>query len=292
VGSKGLDGLQCPITKRIIGLPLTDEELASIEYLRKPFGSGYRHVLRSYTSSSYRAVATGQDLGHRRNPAEAALLYHMSSSEAKPKPMVYSDKVLKPAENITSLYYHDVSEEDIVELEYLKSSRNIHGYRNVTQMFSTGRYASNVIVDKRNIYLGSFKTVVEAAMALHLFFQTGRVIRNLTPADSMTKFVLTDVELKLLKLSNKNQFGFLGVGFNKNKFTATAKEYKTQLALGRYLTAQEAAWAVYLFYEYGIKYKDIMLLARTGELYPSDDAFSRAFPRPLFTIEELCGNQI
>lgn len=288
VGAKGLDGLYCPITKRIIGSPLTEEELVSIEHLKKPFGCGYKHVLPSSNGRSFRACfsygAKTKDLGHRKNPAEAALLYHLSPDHRKPALLVSSQKDFIQKHGANSLFYLDINEEDITELEYLKSVRNKHGYRNIEQTFATGRYTANITVDHRTIYLGSYLTVLEAAMSVHIFFQTGKIVRNLTPKHSMTSFVLTEVELEKIKaiVSTKAASGYSGVLLYKNKYTASWSAYKEKLGLGRYLTKEEAAWACYLWLEYGLRYKEIMLLARTGRLYP--DATQRVAE---YTLEDL-----
>ena len=288
VGRKGLDGLYCPITKRIIGSPLTEDELASIEHLKKSFGCGYKHVLQSSTSKSFMACFNysggTQDLGHRKNPAEAALLYHMSPDHRKPSLRVSSQKDFIQKAASQSLYYFDISEEDIAELEYLKSDRNKHGYRNVTQNFTNGRYNVVVELDNKPLYLGSYLTVLEAAMSVHIFFQTGKIVRNLTPNHSMTSFTLTEVELGKIKaiVSSKAASGYSGVLLYKNKYTASWSAYKEKLGLGRYITKEEAAWACYLWLEYGLRYREIMLLARTGRLYP--DASQKVAE---YTLEDL-----
>ena len=258
---------------RIIGTPLTPEEYSRIEWLEKDWGTGYRHVYQSNTSKSFSASFNYEestvDLGHRRNPAEAALLYAMSKDPRKPK--ARSTCVIAPDEPIIRCQYMvHVFPEDLPLLEYLKSPGSNSGYQNVR--LYKGAYIASLIIDQRLIYLGRYKTPEEAAMVLHLFFRTGKIIRQ---KDSMLQFNLTLENFTVLNTfrtalrNSKGKDMEVYVKVDKDgRFRATGKDWKRQISLGRYKTEQEAWWAIYLYLEHGLMYADIAVLARTNKTMP------------------------
>lgn len=282
VGSRGLDGLPCDITGRIIGSPLTDEELALIEPNRRPNTAGWLGVQKSSTSASFKACFTAftddgddvqVDLGHRRNPQEAALIYVMSTDFRKPKPRVYSEREFAVKSQTRSLYYFDLDDDDLEVIAYLKTDRNITGYENVTRQMSNGRYGASMIVDKAPVYLGSYITPEEAAFAVHVYFRTGnKDLQNKVPRynEGQNMFILTDQELlEIAYLKNdKNATGYKGVGYTGTRYTANWNAYKQRLSFGRYLSPEEAAWAIHLYLDLGLLYRDISVLAKTNTLRP------------------------
>jgi hypothetical protein len=283
-GPRGLDGLRCFVTNRIIGSPLTAEELALIEPFKRNNASGYLGVQKSYTSKSYRAVFNAfddlgkqitVDLGHRRNPAEAALLYVMSDDYRKPKLRKISDRSMKFASKTNSLYYFDLDPEDIDIIEYLRTDKNLNGYENVTRQLSNGRYSAWMVVDRRKVYLGSYETPEEAAFAVHVYFTTGnKNLQNKVPRynEGQNMFKLTAKELEIISYlkTTENVTGYKGVGYTGTRYSANWNAYKKRLSLGKYLSPEQAAWAIHLYLDQGITYTEISVLAKTDKLYPTD----------------------
>jgi len=280
-GPKGLDGLWCHITKRVIGTPLRRSECQAIEYMTRTSNkSGFLGVQKSNTSASYRAVfktleGLTVDLGHRKNPAEAALLYHMSQDPRKPFQRVLSNRPMHVPMSTTSLYYFDLDENDLDVINYLKTDSNLNGYENVTKAIDSGRYRASMCVDNRDVYLGSYSTIEEAAFAVHIYFTTGNSkLQNEVPRrnEGQNMFVLSEAEIKEIEYLRSPEAvnGYKGVVFTKNKYQAYWAAYKRRLSLGRYFSAEEAAWAVHLYLDLGLEYKDIAVLAKTDLLRPID----------------------
>ena len=283
-GARGNTGLYCDVTNRTIGSPLTADEIALIEPYRRPNRSGYLGVQASNTSRSFKAVFNAfddegrqitVDLGHRRNPAEAALLYVMSDDYRKPKLRKLSDRSMCFAQKTNSLYYFDLDPEDIDVIEYLKTDTNINGYENVTRVLGNGRYAAWMTVDNAKVYLGSYTSAEEAAFAVHIYFTTGnKDLQNKVPRynEGQNMFALTEKEIEIISYLKHpdNQTGYKGVGYTGTRYAANWNAYKKRLSLGKYLSPEQAAWAIHLYLDYGITYTEISVLAKTGKLRPTN----------------------
>ena len=136
-----------------------------------------------------------------------------------------------------------VKEAEGYKLHLATRSNSTTGYLNVSKMAS-GHFNAVRMVDGKTVYLGSYNTAVEAAVAVARYEAGEEVVRP--AAAAATAVEVKEAEGYHLLLNNKSghSTGYLGVTRDGDRYIANRNVDGKVVHIGRFHTAVEAAVAV------------------------------------------------